>query len=224
MKIGDEGKFQKWLESTIRPLTKKNEFRESLQAISPDELTIDGQLNESCWHLEQRDFIVQPQTRTSMAPSFQFLQDEYNLYLGAEIKPPFNMDQRSTLSFRFNLVSLLGDHERGVRIKCEPWDEDGGYTGKAYVDCGKYRHIDTFQYASSIKAERWSFEFAIPLREVMGKGDRFLFYKITFRHQITDQIEQSFYPDIGIVYDKQGNQLFSADFKDYLVLPGGGER
>ena len=52
----------------------------------------------------------------------------------------------------------------------------------------------------------------------MGEGDRFLFYKITFRHQITDQIEQNFYPGIGIVHDKQGNQLFSADFKDYLVI------
>ncbi len=51
-------------------------------------IIVDGILEEPCWELESHEFILKSakETKTSDVPSFLFVQDRTNLYLGVKYK------------------------------------------------------------------------------------------------------------------------------------------
>lgn len=147
-------------------------------------VNIDGVLDEPCWELQRHKFFTYNGQKTSRTPSFQFIQDEECLYLGvsyeADNEITFEANQKQAMDFGITLAALLGDSDRKIRLLFSPFDDTGNICGKSFCDCPKNREPGIYEYASKVDGNKWTFEFSTPIEEVMGPGDKNLFFKTRF--------------------------------------------
>lgn len=160
---------------------------------------VDGVLDEECWQLERHKFFTYKGQKTSLTPSFQFVQDDERLYLGlcyeAEKDITFEPNSYNTTDFGITLAALLGDSDRKIRLLFEPFDNAGNVCGRSICDCPKNRGPETCQYVSKIDGNKWTFEFSTPIDQVMGPGDKNLFFKIRFSDTNISDEHVCCYPD-----------------------------
>ena len=179
-------RFLDWIEREIRPLVDRGEYAELVRRTPKDApITVDGLPNEPIWKLKDRTYLPGDSGDLPRGPAFGFTHDGMTLYLGGSYELRKALDPARTysardLSFRVNFIPLLGDHEQAIRVRLSAIGEAGDFEGHAATDCPKYRSFDDFRFASRINSENWSFEFAVPLRELLGNHNTPLFYKITF--------------------------------------------
>ena len=145
---------------------------------------IDGVLDEPCWQLQKHQFFNCKGRKTSQTPSFLFVQDKERLYLGlcyeADNEITFNPDLNKIMDFGITLAALLGDNDRKIRLLFEPFDDDGSGCGKSFCDCPKHREPEIYECASKVDGNKWMFEFSMPIDQVMGPGDKNLFFRTRF--------------------------------------------
>jgi hypothetical protein len=190
-----------------------------MQTVPDGSIRVDSVLDEPWWSLDCPEFWLDPKTTTGDAPCFAFLKDKSNLYVGARYalgeQSPSSLEA-DVLSFRINLVSLLGDYSREARIRFLPCDELGAPRGRAFVDCPHYNQDIMYDFASRVDSSGWTLEFSIPLREVMAQADRCLFYQMSFRNRLRTDGQICFYPTAEVGRTPDGREIVLAGYRNYF--------
>lgn len=223
MDISQKSPFEQWLEINILPIIKSGTFCEPLEEIS-NPITVDGVLDEPCWsHLEHREFLFDDDTKTSHVPSMRFVRDGNHLFLGARygfgLEIPLEQLQRNNLQFKITLDSLLGDRNCRLTVYFQPLDDAGRPVGVAFQGCKFCRLSNNYHFASHVEHGAWTFEFAVPLLEVMAEEDRYLFYAIQFRNVVVPQESDfSFFPAVTLARRKNGSTITTSTYRNYFDL------
>ena len=225
MDISQKSPFEQWLETNILPIIKSGTFCEPLEDISsPNPIAVDGVLDEPCWsHLEQREFLFNEVKKTPHVPAIRFVRNEDHLFLGARYdfgqEIPLEQLQGNNLQFKITLDSLLGDRDRRLTVYFQPLDDAGRSVGVAFQGCKLCRLSNNYYFASHVEHGAWTFEFSVPLLEVMAEEDRYLFYAIQFRNVIIPQeCDFSFFPAVTLARRKNGSTITTSTYRNYLDL------
>ena len=161
-------------------------------------IDVDGVLDEPCWQPQKHEFFSPDGKKTSQSPTFLFVQDDEYLYLGFSYESgreiTFEANQDKIMDFGITLAALLGDSDRKIRLLFQPFDDMGHKCGKSFCDCPKDKGPGIYEYASKVDGKKWTFEFSMPIDQVMGPGDMNLFFRTRFADTNISENHRCCYP------------------------------
>jgi hypothetical protein len=158
-------------------------------------IQIDGDLNESCWHLKHETFYTRENKEFDEVPLFCFLRDKENLYFGAKYILSNKIDSckvgERDIYFRIRINTEYASYSFTV----EPFDTTGNSCGRVTKYCHKSGDISkNFKFSSKVNDSIWSFEFAQPINELFSEKGHILIYELKYKNIFNEGNERSYFP------------------------------
>jgi len=162
-------------------------------------INIDGYLDELCWNLRNEKFITKQENIDDKSPKFTFLQDNLNIYFGAEyifekeISATDISDREIYLQIAiFPTDSTLGPYSFVI----EPFDTSGNTNGNISEYCHLSSDISKqIEFSSKIIDNKWTFEFSQPKKEIVTENFRTILFRLKFKNGFLDKNNKSYYPN-----------------------------